>query len=174
MGHQDRDTTPDKLIVSYAHPDMAYWLAGDLREEDLQELEALSEHPGTPGVECLAESIDTSDHCLYIMEKESRKILGFFGWGKWDQLDETFPNAYVWMIPSKTLMAEHFREVTRAFRGYLLPELVNRYGSVGNYIMDRNATIQRWMTTAGFERKETIWIDGNEFTMMYATQENYA
>ena len=171
MGHQDRDAASNRLIASYAHPDMAYWLACDLRREDLEELEALSEKEGVPGVDCLAESIETSDHCLFIMEAETRTILGFVGWGKWDQLDETFPNGYVWMIPSRTMMTDHFREITRAFRDYLLPELVERYGSVGNYIMNRNSVIRRWMSKAGFQDKETIEVDGHEFTMMLAAKE---
>ena len=170
MGYQSGDEAPGRLKIRQAHPDMAYWTSQDLRQDDLDELKILNPDV-EDGLEALADSIATSDKQVAVIEKDTDTIVGFIGWGQWSKDGSTFPNGYVWMIPTQTMLKCHFREITRTFRDYFLNDLLAKYGSVGNYIMNRNTVIRRWMSKAGFEDKETIEVDGHDFTMMFKALE---
>ena len=172
MGHQTGNQAPDYLSLTEAHPDSVFWMTQDIRDEEFEEVlvvgdQHLSDAWKAPQI--ISMMMQSSDGCMMIHGGPDDSILGIFGFGQWPEEgpgEDPEPHGYIWFIPSKTLMKKHLLALTRQMRRHVLPHMLVVYPSIGNYIMERNTEIIRWMRMAGFKSKRVIQENGHAFRLM--------
>lgn len=171
MGHQIQRQASPTLDIIDGHPDMAYTLASSLREADKKEVLAVYDIDPDNLAHALADSIqlaikeDGHVHGIVSGVGEDKRLIGLFGYGDFST-DRLYPNGCIWLVSTDELFEKHALTTTKIFIRYLLPQLLLKYGSVGNYVLAENHVHIDWLTMCGFRKEHTRVIGKEPFILM--------
>jgi len=173
MGHQVQNEASATLEIIEAHPDMAYAIANSLRQADKDEICAVydvSEELLPHALEnSLTMAVKEAGSCFAILgpkhEDGKRRIISLFGYGDFST-DRRYPNGTVWLVSTEELFENHAHTVTKVFLRFLLPQLLDKYGSVGNYVKASNTVHVRWLKRCGFKVDHRRQFNDESFLLM--------
>lgn len=167
MGHQGRDQASGYLSISEAHPDCVYWFTHDIRKKDWLELKAITGCEENPR-HVLSAMVEQTDCCFLIHGGEDDSALGVLGFSDWplEQAEEFTPALGIWMLPTQTLLQSHLRALVRQTKEHILPTLLRRRSSIGNYILQSNPFMLKFLHRLGFEKVHSRVVGGLTFDLM--------
>ncbi len=164
MGHSTERQVSAGLILAEAHPDEAYYICDKLREADTLELE-LSGSPHQTYGELLSNAIASSGQCWTILDKR-RRVLGFWGHGRWPLDPADGEQGYVWLLSVDELFQRFPKELTRIAKDIIFPKLDAVYSEYGNVVSAVNHVHLQWLKRLGFKERAHHTVSGEPFIQL--------
>lgn len=130
-------------------PIHAFELEHNMRPDDQAEVLASC---GYNPHDALDEAISSSDFCRTLLHPAG--VLGIYGTAPLYESVLDDPRGIVWMLTSN-LVNHHRRDFMLATR-YYLPELLERYPTLVNFVDERYKAAHRWLKWLGFTIGEPV------------------
>lgn len=105
---------------------------------------------------------EAGDTCLTIEDPKGH-LHGWFGYAPWP---DGPCEACIWLLSDDALFEQYPKIVHRIARDYFIPELLEKYRSVGNFVHSSNAVHLTWLRRLGFTAQGYIYAKGELFYLM--------
>lgn len=150
-----------KFVEGY--PDMAWIVGNHLRKADKRELRATSAYPDSPVPAQLQISLESTPYPFYGIEADGA-LQGVFGIEPWPECDSM---GLIWLLSTEGLFTRHAKSVHRLARDFFIPNALDNYQVIGNYVHSKNLVHLRWLERLGFEADSHIEsARGDTFVLM--------